>query len=163
MEHKFCHVPDETGIHFHAAIMVERAGDSVVPEMNVSGSGLYTLVGFLYGGHDHGLEMFWGQDYYVVVVVLSLIVICSSRQKVSFLVGSASFMMEGEMIFCQLDDPSGLSSVYFLGLSEILEVLVIHPNFKVLVCSHEVVSPFFESEHDHEEFFVIDLIVTFHN
>ncbi len=65
-------------------------------------------------------------------------------EKVGFLVGSAGFMVEREMIFCEFGDPMSLSLVQLLGLSEILEVLMISPDFKVLGSSHEVVSPFTE-------------------
>ncbi len=67
------------------------------------------------------------------------------------------------MVFRQLGDPSSLLPIYFLGFSEVLKILVVRPDFKILVCPHEVVSPFFKSEHNSEEFFVIDLIVTFRN
>ncbi len=71
-------IPNKTSVHPHAAIMVEGAGDGVIPEMNVSGGGFYVLMGLLHGGHDHCFEMFWGQHYYLVIVVLTLIMICSS-------------------------------------------------------------------------------------
>ncbi len=72
-------------------------------------------------------------------------------------------MMKGEVVFCQLGDPSSLSSIHLLGFSEILEVLVIRPDLEILVCAHKVVSPLFESKHDHQEFLIIDLVVTFSN
>ncbi len=93
-------VPNETSVHFHAAIVIEGTSDRVIPEVNISGSSFYALMGFFHGGHDHCSEMLQGQDYYLVVVVLPLIVVCSSRKKVCLLVGSAGFMMEGEMVFC---------------------------------------------------------------
>ena len=65
------------------------------------------------------------------------------------------------MIFRKLGNPTSLSSVELLGLPEILEVLMICPDFDVDGGTCEVVSPFFEGEHDGEEFFVVDLIVAF--
>ncbi len=53
-------VPNETVIHFHAAIMVEGTGDDVIPEMNVLGGSFYAPMGFLNGWHDHGSEVLWG-------------------------------------------------------------------------------------------------------
>ncbi len=150
-------------IHFHATVMIERAGESVVPKVNVSGGSFYASMGFFDGGHNHSPKVLWRQDYYLIIVVLSLVVVCSLREKVCLLVGCASFMMKGEMVFCWLSDPSSLSSVYLLGLSEVLEILVICPDLEVLVCAHEVVPPLFEREHDREEFLVINLIVTFSN
>ncbi len=71
-------VPDETIVCFHAAIVVKRAGDGVVPEVCISGGSSHILMGLLDGGHDHRSEVFWRQDYYLVVIILSLVVICSS-------------------------------------------------------------------------------------
>ncbi len=93
-------VPNETSVHSHAMIMVEGASNGIVPEVNISGGGFYVLMGLLHGRHDHCLEMFRGQDYYLVIIVLPLIVICLSREKVCLLVGGASFMVESEMVFC---------------------------------------------------------------
>ncbi len=93
-------VPDEASIHFHAAIMVERAGDGVVPEVNISGGSFHALMGFFNGGHDHRFEVLQRQDYHLVIVILSLIVVRSSGEKVCFLVGSAGFMVKGEVVFC---------------------------------------------------------------
>ncbi len=92
-------VPDEAIVHFHATIVVEGTGDHVVPKVNVPGGGFHALMGFFNGGHDHRLKVLWGQDYHLIIVILSLIVVCSSREKVCLLVGSAGFMMKGEMVF----------------------------------------------------------------
>ncbi len=92
-------VPDEASVHSHATIVVEGASDGIVPEVNISGGGLYVLMGLLHGRHDHCFEVFQRQDYYLVVVILSLVVISLSRKKVCLFVGGAGFMMEGEMIF----------------------------------------------------------------
>ncbi len=93
-------VPDETIIHLHAAVMVEGASDGVIPEINIPGGSFYALMGFLYGWHDHGSDVFWQQNYYLVVVILSLIVVCLSGEKVCLLVGSTGFMMKGKVVFC---------------------------------------------------------------
>ncbi len=93
-------VPDESVIHLHAAVMIEGSNNGVIPEVNVSGGSFYASVGFFDGWHDHGFEMFWGQDYYLVVVVLSLGVVCPSRRKICFLVRSTSFVMKGKMVLC---------------------------------------------------------------
>ncbi len=92
-------VPDETIIHFHAAIMVKGAGDCVVPEVCVPSGGSHILVGLVDGGHDHRPEVLWGQDDYLIVIVLPLIMICSSREEVCLFIGGAGFMMEGKMVF----------------------------------------------------------------
>ncbi len=93
-------IPDETIIHLHAAVVVKGTGNSVIPKMNVPGGCFYAPMGLLDGWHDHGSEVLWGQDYYLVIVVLSLVVVCLSREKVCLLVCSASFMMKGKVVFC---------------------------------------------------------------
>lgn len=41
-------VPDKSVIHLHAMVMVERAGDGVIPEVNVSGRGFdASMVGMI--------------------------------------------------------------------------------------------------------------------
>ncbi len=57
-------------------------------------------MGFLDHRHDHGLEMFGGEDYNLVIVFLSLIVIHPSAKEICLLVGGTGFMMESEMVFC---------------------------------------------------------------
>ncbi len=80
--------------------MVERASNGVVPEVNVPGSGFHVLMGFLNGGHDHRLEVFRRQDYYLVIVVLSLVMIRAPREEVRLFVSHTGFMVEGEMVLC---------------------------------------------------------------
>ncbi len=93
-------VPDESVIHLHTAVVIEGPSNGVIPKVNVSGGCLYASMGLFNGQHDHSFEMFWGQDYYLVIVVLSLVMICLSRKKVCFLVHGTGFMMKGEMVFC---------------------------------------------------------------
>ncbi len=93
-------IPDETIIHFHAVVMIERASDSVVSKVNISGGGFYASMGFFNGGHDHSSEVLWRQDYYLIIVILSLVMVCLSREKVCLLIGCTSFVMKGEMVFC---------------------------------------------------------------
>ncbi len=51
-------------------------------------------------------------------------------------------MMEDEVVFCQFGYPASLSSVQLLRLLEILEVLVICPDFNIYGGAHQVVAPF---------------------
>ncbi len=97
---------------------------------------------FTDSGHDEHPEVCWGEDGDVIVVLLSLVVVVASRKKVSFLVKGAGLVSKGEVVFGQLSDPSCLSSVQLLWFSEILEVLMIHPDFNVYGGAHEVVAPF---------------------
>lgn len=86
--------------------------------------------------------MFWLEDNNIIVVVLALVVVVSSGEEVSFLVGNTRLMVENEVVFCEFSDPACLASVQFLGFLEVLEVLMIHPDFNIFCGTHEVVSPF---------------------
>ena len=72
-------------------------------------------------------------------------------------------MVKGEVVFCQFCYPMCLPMVQLLRFSEILEILMICPDFEILSHSHQVVSPFVERKHDHEQFFVINFIISFSN
>ncbi len=50
-------------------------------------------------GHDHGPEVLGVENDDLVVVVLSLIMVCSATEEVGLFVGSAGFVVKGEMIF----------------------------------------------------------------
>ncbi len=82
-------------------------------------------------------------------------------KQVSFYILGTRLVMECEVVFCELSDPVGLSSVQLLGESEILEVLMICPDFYVFSCAHEVMAPFGERKHDCEPLFVVDLVISF--
>jgi hypothetical protein len=53
-----------------------------------------------------------------------------------------------EVVFGKFDNPTSLTSSDILWLSEILPVLVIGMDFEGFICTSEVVSPFFQGEHD---------------
>ena len=72
-------IPDKSVLQFHAAIVIDGPSNILVPKVCFLGGSLYVAVGFSDGGHDHGLEVLGGQDYYLVVIVLSLVVVCSAR------------------------------------------------------------------------------------
>ncbi len=116
--------------------MVERCGDILVPSVVVERGLLDFGMNFLYCQHDHCPEVFGFEDDNFIVVLLSLFVIRSSTKQVSFLVRRSWLVVEGEVVLGQLCDPAGLPSVELLGLSEILEILMICPDFEVLSCSH---------------------------
>ena len=54
-----------------------------------------------------------------------------------------------------------MASVDLLRLPEVLEVLMITPDFKLFFSPKNIVSPFLQASDDHKELFVIDLIVLF--
>ncbi len=44
---------------------------------------------------------------------------------------------------------------------EILEILMICPDFEILSCSHQVVTPLVECKHNCEQFFVVNFVISF--
>ena len=58
-----------------------------------------------------------------------------------------------------VEEPAGLATVEFLGLSEVSEVLVICEHLDWRGGSEEIVSPGIQGSHDCEEFSVVDIIV----
>ncbi len=99
--------------------------------------GLFDLgMNFLCCWHDHCLEVFGFEDCNFIIVLLSLLVIRSSTKQVSFLVCHSWFVVKREVVLGQLCDPAGLPLIELLGLSEVLEILMICPDFELLSCSH---------------------------
>ncbi len=88
------------------------------------------------------------KDSDITVVFMSLVMILLSGKQVGFYVLGTGLVVECEVVLRKLGDPAGLSSVQLLRESEILEVLVIHPDFYVFFGTHEVMTPFGEGEHD---------------
>ncbi len=71
--------------------------------------------------------------------------------------------MEREVVLCQFCHPVGLMAVQLLGFSDILEILMICPDLKILSCSHQVVLPLIECKHNCEQFFVVNFVISFCN
>ncbi len=129
-------VIDQTVIYLHSSIVVEGCRDVLVPLVVVERGLLDFGVNFLNCQHDHCPEVFWFEDDNLIIVLLPLFVICSSTKQVSFLVRCSWFVVEREVVFCQFCHPACLVVVQFLGFSEVLEILVICPDFEILSRSH---------------------------
>jgi len=56
----------------------------------------------------------------------------------------------------------GLATVEFLSRHEVLQVLVVRPDFHWVASSFQKVPPLFQRTDDSEHLFVMDLIVPFH-
>jgi hypothetical protein len=69
------------------------------------------------------------------------------------------FMDEREVIFAELQRPSGLSSIEFLCGGEVFQTFVIGPDLKLQLTALEIVSPLVEGLHDSQHFFVVDVVV----
>jgi hypothetical protein len=83
----------------------------------------------------------------------------ASRQCIGFGVLLAGYIMEGKMIICEFREPSSLSAIEFLQLFEISKVLMIGPDLKGMCCTHEVMAPLGECDHDCKHLSIIDLVV----
>ncbi len=116
--------------------MVEGHGDVLVPSVVVEHGLLDFGMNLLCCWHDHCPEVFRFEDSNFIVVLLSLFMIRSLTKQVSFLVHCSWLVVEREVVLGQLCDPACLLSVELLGLLEILEILMICPDFEVLSCSH---------------------------
>ncbi len=75
-----------------ASVMSERVGDASVPELFLSGSFFNVLVGQVGGWHDEGSEMRWLKDDDVAVILLPLVVVVTSGQKVCLFVKDAGLV-----------------------------------------------------------------------
>ena len=64
------------------------------------------------------------------------------------------------VVLGELSDLACLLLVQLLGLLDVLEILVICPDFYIFSCSHQVVSPLVEREHNCEQFLVINFIIS---
>ncbi len=78
--------------------MVERRRDILVPLVVVE-HGLFDFgMNFLNCWHDHCPEVFGFEDDNFIIVLLSLLVICSSTKQVGFLVHHSWLVMKREVI-----------------------------------------------------------------
>ncbi len=73
-------VIDQTVIHLHSSVMVERHRDVLVPSVVVECSLFDFDMNFLNYQHDHCLEVFWFEDNNFIVVLLPLFMICSATK-----------------------------------------------------------------------------------
>ena len=62
----------------------------------------------------------------------------------------------------QVQRPTGLVMVEFLSRHEVLQVLVVRPDFYQVPSFFQKVPPLFQRTVDSKYFFVMDLIVPFH-
>ncbi len=126
----------ESSNEFHASIMVDWSENIFIPGWYRAGCFLDLFMGFGESGHDHGPEMFGVENNDFVIVVFSLAMVGTSTEEVRLLVGGAGFVMKCEVVLSKFWHPTGLSSVDLLGFLEVLEILMVCPNFEVLVGAH---------------------------
>jgi hypothetical protein len=71
-------------------------------------------------------------------------------------------VMHGEVEFGQVEGPPSLVAVEFLRGHEVLQVLVICPDFKLVMGAFQKMAPIFQSSDDRQHFLVMDLVVPLH-
>jgi len=71
-------------------------------------------------------------------------------------------MNQLEVEASQVQRPPGLATVEFLSHHEVLQVLVVRPDFHRVTSSFQKVPPLFQRMDNSEHLFVIDLVVPFH-
>ena len=68
-------------------------------------------------------------------------------------------MMHGEIESGQVEGPLSLAAIEFLCHQEVLEVLVVHPDLKLVVGTFQEMVPILQCSDDRQHLFVVDLIV----
>jgi len=71
-------------------------------------------------------------------------------------------MNQLEVEASQVQRPTGLATVEFLGHHEVLQVLVVCPDFYQVLSSFQKVPLLFQCTDDSEHFFVMDFVILFH-
>src|ERR1700675_945054 len=107
------------------------------------------------------LEKFRIQEGDVCVVCNARSVVRAAGEGVRLAHAPSWLVVEGEVEAGQVEGPSGLAAVEFLGGPEVLEVLMVRPDLKRLARAFQVVSPLFQRTDDREHFHVMDLVVAF--
>jgi len=82
---------------------------------------------------------FWLKKDYILIVQGSVSVIGSSQQCVQFAHGTSRTVVEQKVKPSQMQRPTGLTTVKFLGHHEILKVLVVGPDLYWIGCSFQEV------------------------
>ncbi len=141
--------------------MIEGCGNSFIPQFLLSGGFFYFLKRFTGHGHNESPEVERLEDDNVIIILLALIMVIPSREEICLLVKHPGLVLECEMVLRQLCHLARLSLVQLLQFPEVLEVLMICPDFYILSCPHEVMPPFQKGEHNGEELLVIYFIVMF--
>ena len=85
--------------------------------------------------------------------------VSSVRERVGLTHGLTGAVMECEVEVCEVERPAGLPVVEVLGSHEVLQVLVVCPDFKLVFRSFDEVSPFLQCTDDREHFLVVYLVI----
>src|SRR5882724_388483 len=72
-------------------------------------------------------------------------------------------VMHGEVESGYVEGPPSLTTVEFLCRHEVLQVLVVRPDFNLVVGTFQEMAPVLQSSHDCQHFLVVDLVVPLHS
>jgi hypothetical protein len=106
-------------------------------------------------------EVLFQQQHKIRIILCLLLMTASSRKRVGFRMLLPRFMDEREVVFAELQRPPGLLSIEFLCRGEVLQILVVRPNFELQLTALQIVSPLVEGPHNRQHFLVVDLVVSF--
>ncbi len=137
-------VVQESSLAGDSSFVGERGLNALIPEFLLTGCVFDLCMNFACCWHDKSAEMLQLEDDNVIIILLALVVVVAARQQVCFLVKCAGLVAKNKVVFGQLCYPSCLLPIQLLRLSEILEVLVVHPDFYVFGSTHKIVAPFIE-------------------
>src|SRR6201991_2730288 len=93
-------------------------------------------------------EVLWLKQDNILVVILPLAMIWPPGQSIRFPRAFTWPMMQAKVKSRQIQGPSGLPSIEFLGSHEVFQILVVCPNFKLMLCAFQIMPPFLKSPDD---------------
>ena len=106
------------------------------------------------------LEQLRRENYEVLIVILSVFKVVHAGEGVRGVRGARE-VLEGEPKVLENLDPSGLTTGEFLRGFPVLKVFVVSTYLYLVHGSFEMVTPFFESADNGQEFAVVNIIVSF--
>ncbi|KAG6876147.1 hypothetical protein C0993_005333 [Termitomyces sp. T159_Od127] len=109
--------------------------------------------------HGSDGKQLWPKEHNVAIVILTGAMFCSSEQHIRLSHTLARLVVQQEVKVGKVQRPLGLSAIELLGCSEVLKVLMICPNLKLMLGTLQEVPPFFKGLDDSQHIFVIDLII----
>lgn len=89
--------------------------------------------------------------------------VCPTGQGIRLAHRASWSVMHGKVKPRKIKGPLGLMMIELFCCHEILQVLVVHPNFKLVSSTFQEMVQVFQSSDDHQHLFVMDLIITLHS
>jgi hypothetical protein len=89
--------------------------------------------------------------------------VCPVRQSIGLAHRASRSVVHGKIEPGKVEGPLSLTAVELLCCHEVLQVLVVRPDFKFVMSAFQKMAPVFQSSDDCQHLLVVDLIVTFHH